>query len=420
MPKTTINKSIPSKVSADKQKTEELLTRGVENIYPSREFLIKKLKAGKKLRLYFGIDPTGPTLHLGHAIALMKLKKWQESGHKVVLLIGSFTGMVGDPTDKMATRKPLTRKKVLDNCQKYKNQAEQFVKFSGSNPGEIVFNHQWLDKLSFREEMEIFSCLTVQQLLQRDMFEKRMKQGKPISLQEFLYPVMQGYDSVAIDKKTGLDGEIGGNDQTFNMLVGRDLMKAMRRKEKFVVAMKLLTDPAGDKMGKTTGNMITLDDSAEDVYGKAMSYPDSIITAGMELLTDLPMNIINNVAESLKKGENPMRYKKVMAFEIVKALRGVSEAQKAQKYFEKTVQKKEIPDEIASLQLPAGRINIVDLLLKTKLASSKGEARRLIKQDGIKIDNKVVKDTEKKVKITREGILVQRGKRRFVRVKRKT
>ena len=404
------------KITKDENLIEKFLTRGVENIYPSPKFLEDKLKADEKISIYLGIDPTGPTLHLGHAITLMKLKEWQELGHQVILLIGSFTGMIGDPTDKLAVRKPLTRKQVLDNAKKYQEQASLFLDFSGKNKAKVVFNHEWLDKLSFKDIIELASKFTVQRMLERDMFEKRMKEGKPIHLHEFLYPLMQGYDSVAMD----IDGEVGGNDQTFNMLAGRDLMKSMKNKEKFVITMKLLTDPSGEKMGKTSGNMITLEDSAEDIYGKAMSYPDSVITVGLELLTDISKEVIENIAKSLKDGENPMNYKKMMAFEIVKTIKGKVEAQTAQKHFESTVQKKETPESIKNYELKITNINIVDLLVKTDLASSKSEARRLIEQGGIKVAGDVVKSIEKEVKITKEELLLQRGKRQFAKVKNKS
>ncbi len=448
-----------SKILTDNNLIEKFLTRGVENSYPNKKFIEDRLKEGKKLTMYLGIDPTGPTLHLGHAIALKKLKTWQEMGHQVVMLVGSFTGMVGDPTDKSAARKQLTRQQVLDNAKKYKKQANTFIKFTGDNPAKIVYNHKWLDKLSFKDVVELASNFTVQQMLQRDMFQERLRKREfeckkcghifvdsgdisgivargetrclkcgvganyvsqtkgtePIYLHEFLYPLMQGYDSVELNT----DGEIGGNDQTFNMLAGRDLMKAMKKKEKFVLTMKLLVDPAGEKMGKTTSNMITLDDNAEDIYGKAMSYSDSMIIIGLELLTDISTEVIKNIEQGIKDGENPMQYKKMMAFEIVKTIKGKEEAQTGQKHFENTVQKKETPSEVRSKKLEVRNINIVELLVECNLVSSKGEARRLIEQGGIKVNGDIVKSIDKKVEITKKSVLVQRGKRQFVKVVKK-
>ncbi|MCR4314043.1 MAG: tyrosine--tRNA ligase, partial [Candidatus Uhrbacteria bacterium] len=259
-------------VSTDSKKIEELLTRGVEKIFPSREFLEARLKEGKQLSLYLGIDPTGPDLHIGHSIQLRKLRQFQDLGHKVILLIGDFTGMIGDPTDKSATRVRLTREQVLANAEKYKEQASKILDFGGKNPVELRYNSEWHAKLSLTEVLELAAHFTVPQMLARDMFKKRMQEGKDVYMHEFLYPLMQGYDSVAMD----VDGEVGGNDQTFNMLAGRDLMKAMQGKEKFVIAGKLLADPTGKKMGKSEGNMITLGDSSDDMFGKIMSWTDGM------------------------------------------------------------------------------------------------------------------------------------------------
>ena len=272
-------------VSTDPQKIEELLTRGVEHVYPSREFLEARLKEGKQLSLYLGIDPTGPDLHIGHSIQLRKLRQFQDLGHKVILLIGDFTGMIGDPTDKSAARKRLTREEVLKNAENYKVQASKILDFNGKNPVELKYNSEWLSKMPFSEVIGLASHFTVQQILARDMFDKRLKEDKPIFFHELMYPLMQGFDCVAMN----VDGEVGGNDQTFNMLVGRDLMKAMRGKEKFVIADKLLADPTGKKMGKSEGNMITLSDSSDEMFGKVMSWTDGMIVGGFELLTDVPM-----------------------------------------------------------------------------------------------------------------------------------
>jgi hypothetical protein len=231
-------------VSKDPGKIEDFLTRGVSGLYPEKEKIRAMLMSGKKLSMYLGIDPTGPTLHLGHAIAIRKLKAFQDLGHTAILLIGSFTAQIGDPTDKLAARVRLTEKEVLANATLYKQQASTLLNFSGSNPAKVLYNGDWLSKMTFSDVIEIASKVTVQEMLKRDMFETRMREEKPIYLHEFFYPLMQGYDSVAMN----VDGEIGGNDQLFNMLVGRDLVRAIKQKEKFVLTMKLLTDSTGEHL----------------------------------------------------------------------------------------------------------------------------------------------------------------------------
>src|SRR3989339_412901 len=226
------------------EQIKELLNRGVSAIYPTSEALEKFLTSGKTLKLYYGIDPTGPTLHLGHLVQLLKLKQFQDLGHQVIILIGDFTAQIGDPTDKAAARKPLTKKQVLQNCKNYKTQIGKILDLKKT---KFVFNSKWLEKMNFADIIKLTSEFTVQRLLERDMFENRIKEGKPIHLHEFLYPVMQGYDSVVLD----VDLEIGGNDQTFNMLAGRTLMRSLKEKEKMVLTTKLLVDPSGKKMGKT-------------------------------------------------------------------------------------------------------------------------------------------------------------------------
>ena len=299
-------------VSKDKEKIKELLERGVENIYPSRGFLESALKKGKQLTLYTGYDPTGPSLHIGHGITLLKLRQFQELGHKIIMLIGDFTGMIGDPTDKSAARKRLTPVELKKNCTSYKKQASKIISFSGQNAAQLKYNNKWLGKMSFADVVELASNFTVQRLLERDMFQKRVKDGKPVYLHEFLYPIMQGYDSVAMD----VDGEVGGNDQTFNMLAGRTLMKSLKGKEKFVVTGKLLTDTSGDKMGKTTGNMIAFSDSADEMFGKVMSWTDAMIVPGFELCTTVPMVDIKDIESELKSGMNPRDAKLRLAIAI--------------------------------------------------------------------------------------------------------
>ena len=395
------------KINIDSKKINDLLSRSVENVYPTKKFLEDLLKSGKQLTIYLGIDPTGPSLHLGHANSLMKLAQFQELGHKIIMLIGSFTAMIGDPTDKLATRKPLTREQVLENCQKYKEQASAILKFDGENPAELKFNSDWLDKLNFKEVIDLASNFTVQQMLERDMFDKRMNEGKPIGLHEFLYPLMQGYDSVAMD----VDGEVGGNDQTFNMLAGRTMMKAMKNKEKFVVTNKLLTDPTGKKMGKTEGNMVCLDDSAQDKFGKVMSWSDEMIVSAFELCTKESMDKVKEVAKRLKDGENPRNLKIELAEAIVAIYHGEEEAQKAKENFINTFSKKETPDEMPEFEL-SGK-NIVDVLVESKLVSSKSEARRTIEQKGVKVNGTVV---GVECIVNKEDV-VQKGKIHFLKIK---
>ncbi|KKQ21392.1 MAG: Tyrosine-tRNA ligase [Parcubacteria group bacterium GW2011_GWC1_36_9] len=257
------------KVSKQEDKIDELLTRGVDKIYLSREKLEEVLRSGKKLRLYQGFDPTGDKLHIGHMVGLRKLAEWQKLGHHVIFLIGDYTAMIGDPSGKLSTRKVLTHEQTLANAKNYKEQASKILKFDGDNPAEVLFNGDWLGKLSAIEFLRIAGNLTYSQVIERDMFQERLKQGQDISTNEFLYPVMQAYDSVAMD----VDLEVGGKDQMFNMMMGRKLMRNMMKKEKFVMTTKLLEDKHGVKIGKTEGNAIALDDKPEDLFGKIMAKP---------------------------------------------------------------------------------------------------------------------------------------------------
>ncbi|OGF45885.1 tyrosine--tRNA ligase, partial [Candidatus Falkowbacteria bacterium RIFOXYD2_FULL_35_9] len=312
------------------------------------------------------------------------------------------------PTDKSATRKPLTREQVLINAKNYKKQAEKILDFTGKNKVEIKFNHKWLDKLDFRQVIDLASNFTVQQFLERDMYQKRMKEGKPISLHEFLYPLMQGYDSVAMD----VDGEVGGNDQTFNMLAGRDLMKSLGMKEKFVLTNKLLTDPSGIKMGKSEGNMITLADSPDDMFGKVMSWTDGMIIPGFELCTMVESVKLKLFEERLKQGENPRDLKVELAKEIVEFYFDEDRADKAEENFVQMFQKKERPDEIE--EKTVSNFNIVDVLIETGLVISKSEAKRMVEQKAVKINDEIINSVEFEVK---SGDVVQKGKRHFVKIK---
>ena len=388
-------------------KLQTLLERGVENIFPNREFLEEKLKLGKPLTIYCGYDPTGPTLHIGHAITLMKLRDFQELGHKVIMLIGDFTALIGDPTDKGAARVRQTREQVLENCKLYQKQASSILKFDGENPAELRFNNDWLGKLSFAEVIDLASHFTVQQMLERDMFEKRMAEEKPIYLHEFLYPLMQGYDSVAMD----VDGEVGGNDQTFNMLAGRHLMKDLNGKEKFVVTGKLLVDSVGKKMGKSEGNMIAMSDSPEDMFGKVMRWSDEMIVPGFEICTRVPMHEVKEVEEAMKSGVNPRDFKLNLAYHVTQMFLGDEAARQGRDNFAAVIQNSEKPAEITELKPSA--YDIVTVLVEAGFVESRGEARRQIEGGGVKINDEKVESLEAQ---TKAGDIIQKGKRFFVKV----
>ena len=349
---------------------EELLTRGVERVYPDKSTLEKVLMSGKKIRLYYGIDPTGNTLHIGHLVQLLKLRKFQDLGHEVIILIGDFTAQIGDPTDKQATRKPLTHKQVLENAKEYKKQIGKILDLKKSNI-RFVHNEKWSNKLTPTDMLELASYFTVSNLLTRDMFQERIKAGREVYVHEFLYPIFQAYDAVTMD----VDLQIGGNDQMFNMLAGRNLMKRKKQKEMFVLTTKLLIDPTGKKMGKTEGNMITLSDPANDMFGKVMSWSDSMIPLGVELCTGLDSNNFIN--------EKPRDQKIKLAHEIVKIYYGADTADKAQDNFEQTFVKGAVPKDIKTIQVDKDT-PLVDVLLKEGMISSKSEFNRLNKEGAIK------------------------------------
>ena len=384
------------------QQIQEVLTRGVENIYPNKEALEEILKSDKKIRLYCGFDPTAPSLHIGHAIQIRKLAQFQELGHKIIFLIGDFTGMIGDPTDKKETRKKLTREEVLKNSENYQAQASKILDFSGDNPAKIKYNSEWNDKLSFIDLINLASNFTAQQILARDMFKKRIQDDKPIYLHEFLYPLTQAYDSVAME----VDLEVGGNDQTFNMLAGRDLIKAVKNKEKFVLTTKLLTDSFGKKMGKTEGNMVNLDEKPNQMFGQIMSWLDDLILPGFELLTDI----------DIEKVDNPRNDKAKLAKAIIETFYSKEEAEQAEKEFEKVFKDKEKPTKIPIAKVARGDYKIADLLFQIGLASSKSEAIRLIEQGGVKINDQKIEDIHQTILIE-DKMIIQVGKRKFIQIK---
>jgi tyrosyl-tRNA synthetase len=386
----------------------------IDKIYPSREALRGALKSGKKLTIYIGVDPTGPQLHLGHSTNFFLLRKLQDLGHRVILLIGDFTAMVGDPTGKTTTRKPLTRKEALVNAKDYKNQLAKILDFkSKKNPIEVRFNSSWLDKLTFKELAELSAKFTVQQMIIRDMFQERIKDNKPVSLHEFLYPIMQGYDSVAMN----VDMEIGGTDQTFNMLVGRDLIRAYKKKEKFVLTTRLLINPKTDKkiMNKSEGSFVALNDSPKEMYGKIMSLPDEVILICFELCTNLSSEEIQCIESYIEAGKNPRDIKARLAVEIVGFYYDKKTAKKAEEEFNHIFKEGSQPTDVPEINIPDKKIMICDLLVRTKLASSKSEAKRLIEQGAIDIDGVVLNDWKKEI-MPKNGMIIRAGKRRFAKL----
>jgi len=400
------------KTITDKSKIDELLSKGVEKIYPNRVDLEKRLQAGERLRLYCGFDPTAPSLHIGNAICINKLSQFQALGHEVIFLVGSFTAMIGDPTDKAAARKKITRAEVEENCRSYQGQAAAYLYFAGDNPAQVKYNSEWNDKLNFGDIIELSSHFTVQQMIQRDMFQKRLEEEKPIFLHEFLYPLTQAYDSVAMD----VDLEIGGNDQMFNMMCGRDLMKSLGKKDKFVMTLKILADEQGKKMGKSEGNAVFLDGKPEDIYGAVMSWSDGYILPAFELATKYTLAEVAEIKNKLEAGENPRNMKMKLAWEITKLVHGEEKANFAQENFVSTVQNKEIPDDIAEIKVSSEEINIIEALILSKLVASKGEARRMLQQNAVKVDGEVVSDEKMMINLAKGDKILQKGKRGFAKL----
>lgn len=371
------------KVRTDKEIIDRILNKGVEQILPTKDSLKELLESGKQIKLYQGFDPTAPTLHIGHTTLLHKLEDFRKLGHKVYIVIGDFTARIGDP-DKKSTRKPLTKEEVESNMQNYKQQISKILDiYNEENPVEFKYNSEWLEKLNFADILNLTSKFSVQQLLKREMFQLRMQEDRPIYLHEFMYPIMQAYDSVMLD----VDLELGGNDQLFNMLAGRHLMNLLKGKDKFVLTGKLLETADGSKMGKTTNNMIRMDDSPENIYGKVMAFTDTSILTAFEILTFATMEEIHKYAERLNSGENPINLKKELALRITTEITSEEEALKAQNFFESVFQKRDINTEIPSKEIPHTEIQLNELLVEIGFAQSKGEARRLIEQGAVKIND---------------------------------
>ena len=395
------------KTITDKARIEEIFARGtLVEAYPSKEELMNKLLSGDRIRIYIGVDPTGAAMHIGHAKNIMFLEELRQLGHEVIILFGDFTAMIGDPSDKAATRKQLTAEEVKKNVSGWVEQVQPLLDFKDkANPARIEYNSTWLAKLTFSEVLDLASNFTVQQMLERDMFQKRLKNNSPIHVHEFMYPLMQGYDSVAMD----VDAELCGTDQTFNALAGRILVKRYKNKEKFVLALNLVANPkTGELMSKSNGTGVFIDQPANKLFGALMALPDPMIEPLFVNCTRIPMNEKDGLMAA-----GPRSAKARVAFDIVKRLRGEKAAQAAEQEFENTFAKGGIPDDVQEVEFSQIE-SLAEALVKAGVIPSKAEWRRLIDGGGIKMED----DT----KITdphfmpKDTMILKIGKRRFVKI----
>lgn len=398
------------KIDTNKEKIEEILTRSVAEILPTKNGLREALESGKRLRIYIGTDATGTSLHIGHATNYMILEKLRKLGHEVIFLVGDFTARIGDPTDKNETaRKQLTREQVVQNVTTWIDQVKPVIDVDNKeNPVRVLYNNDWLSVLTFYDVINLASNFTVQQMIERDMFQVRMQSEKPLYLHEMFYPLMQGYDSVTMD----VDIEMCGMDQKFNALAGRTLLKKLKNKEKFVFITTLLENPkTGEKMmSKSLGTGVFLDFDADKMYGALMAQPDENMKQLFIDCTWLDLNEIDEILET----ENPRDAKMRLAFEITKIYHGEKTAKNAEENFVQTFQKREVPNEIPKFNVRKGA-NIVDVLVESKLAKSKSEARRAISQGSIKVNGKKISESDiDSPLVVSEKTIVQKGKRYFL------
>ena len=398
------------------------IMRGVEEIIHEEEMrrrIQKSLKTGKPLRIKLGVDPTASDIHLGHMVTIRKLKHFQEMGHTSIFLIGDFTARIGDPTERSEARVRLTKEQVWDHAATFKSQVFRIL---DEETTELRSNGEWFDSMTFADCLDLAYRSTVARMLERNDFEKRHKEGNPISITEFLYPLMQGYDSVALE----CDVEVGGTDQKFNLLAGRDLQMQHGQEPQIVLMTPLIEGLDGSKkMSKTEANYIAMDDTPEDMFGKTMSIQDDLIVKYFTLLTDVEQNEIEKFGDALKEVEkhqdkadpyHPMQIKKALARSIVTEYKSAGEASAAEEHFEKVVQRKETPDEIPLVIISQPRIPIYEVVSQCA-ATSKAEARRLIVQGAVRMDGERLSDPLQEIQFGSQENNLQIGKRKFFRVK---
>ena len=392
-----------------------ILSRGCEELINEVEFkkkLEKSITTGKPLRVKLGIDPSGTELHLGHAVPLRKLKQFQDLGHEVFFLIGTFTGRIGDPTGKSETRKMLSEEQVMENIKTYLDQVKLILDLDKIN---VVYNADWLEKLNLADVLKLLSMFTVSQMISREDFAKRLSENKPVSLIEFMYPILQGYDSVELKA----DIELGATEQKFNLLRGRDLQKNFGQEQQICMIMPILVGLDGvEKMSKSLGNYIGVKDTANDMFGKIMSISDELMENYYTMITEIPSEEITKIKENIANGSlHPMEAKKQLGAEVVKIYHGEQAAVEARDWFENVFSKRNLDVELPEVEVAYNEIGVIDLLVKaTELVKTTSEARRLIEQGGFKINDEAIKDVKATVKVE-SGMIVRAGKKKIVKIK---
>ncbi len=394
-------------INTDPEKIKEVLARGVVEIF-EKETLLKKLQSGKKLRIKFGIDPTGPKIHLGRAIAFWKLRAFQDMGHQIVLIIGDFTARIGDASDKDSMRKPLIEKEIKENMKDYK---KQIGKILDMKKVEVEYNNKWLGKMKVGDLLSLTMNFTAQQMIQRRNFKERWDASKPIGMHELLYPIFQGYDSLEINA----DVEIGGTDQLFNMQSGRIIQKMFGKPQQDIITLKMLNGLDGRKMSTSWGNVVTIIDEPQDMFGKIMSMSDDLILDYFELCTKVSIEGLAEIKNKLAGGQNPRDIKARLAREIVVMYHGKDAAEKAEKEFDNVFKNKNLPSDIPIFKTEKEKYPILDLLFDAKLTDSKSEAQRLVEGGGVEIEKQKIKDWKEEIKI-KDGMIVRVGKRKFIKI----
>jgi len=398
-----------NKIITDSNKIKEILERGVEKVF-KKDDLIKEMNCGKRLRVKLGVDPTTTDLHLGHAVVLQKLKQFQDLGHQIIFLIGDFTSKIGDPSERDKTRPVLSDREIKENAETYFAQASKILDIKKT---EVRRNSEWLGGLKFNDIIKLCSAFTLAQMVQREGYKIRLKRKLPVGFQETLYPVMQAYDSIALRANV----EIGGRDQLFNLLAGRQLQEFLGQKPQNILALPLLIGIDGkQKMSKSLGNYIGITEEPNQQHGKIMSIPDNLIIHYFESCTQVSLEEIREIKKGLSSGKiNPRETKAQLAREIVTIYHGKSAAARAEKEFNRVFKLHQIPTDIKTRKLTSKKINILDLLTITELASSKSEAKRLVEQGAVKTDNLIIKDWRKEI-MTTKNMILQVGKRKFVKL----